>query len=72
MMEWISAYCKEDGKTYAIKGKEMAAMLAAMGNKLPKGRVMHRRFECDTLEDVAELTRQFSEEWIGRFPEGEN
>ncbi len=72
MIEWVIAYCKEDGKTYAIKGKEMAAMFVAMGNKLPKATVRTLKYECDTLEDVAELTRQFREDRIGRIREEEN
>lgn len=72
MIEWITAYCREDGVTYTIKGHEEAGMFVAMGTNIPRAKVRVLPYECDTLEDVAELARQIREERIGRLLEGEN
>lgn len=58
--EWASAYCIETKQTYRINGKHTSTVLSAMNGEFPKNlSVIVEHYECDTLEDVANLYSTF-------------
>lgn len=56
---WASAICLADGKEYRINGKHTSHAMGEMNGSLPKVYVTLERYECDTLEDIADLYATF-------------
>lgn len=57
---WASAKCKQDGRVYRLNGKHTSTLFHQMNGELPKGiELTVIRFECDTLQDIAELYSTF-------------
>lgn len=55
---WAKAYCKANETTYRVNGKHTSLMLRSFP-KLPDYSVYIEEYECDTLEDVADLYSTF-------------
>lgn len=62
---WAEAYCKETGGRYRVNGKHTSVMLAAMP-KCPDFFVTVECYECDKLEDVAQLYATFDSKMMSR------
>jgi hypothetical protein len=58
--EWAICYCKETGLTYRMNGKHSANFLMGLNGHFPKTlSVTIKRFECDSLSELAILFDQF-------------
>jgi hypothetical protein len=62
---WASAICKETGDVYRVNGKHTSIMLSGL-DKMPEFFVTVEEYECDTLEDVAQLYATFDSKMQSR------
>lgn len=57
---YARAYCLETGSWYRVNGKHTSRVCADLNGSAPKGlQVLVESYECDGLEDVAELYSRF-------------
>lgn len=55
-MSWAAAHCKETGATYRVNGKHTSLLCSSLPLKeIPTLYAIVEYYECDTLQDVAEL-----------------
>lgn len=58
--EWATCKCEETGETYRVNGKHTSTVLYDMNGTMPKDlSVVVSHFQCDTMEDVAQLYATF-------------
>jgi len=74
--KWALAKCLEDGEVYRVNGKHSAKLLDRMideGIPLPEiaCRILFEVYQCDTLQDVADLYATFDSRISARTP-GDN
>lgn len=64
--EWVSAYCAATGVLYRINGKHTSTVVSSL-NKIPDNlKAIVSKYECDTLEDVADLYATFDAKFTTR------
>lgn len=54
---WVAAWCLQDGKTYRLNGQHTSHVLA--DPEVPPQTVIVEEYECQTLDDVADLYATF-------------
>lgn len=57
--EWASATCQETGREYRVNGKHTSSVMADMIGRLPDLFVVVSKFDCPTLQDLADLYATF-------------
>lgn len=64
--EWVCAYCTATGVTYRINGKHTSTVISGL-NKIPDYlKAITSKYECQTLEDVADLYATFDAKFTTR------
>lgn len=58
---WATVECKETSTIYRVNGKHTSTLFSRLGDKLPSLNLFAQieHYECDTLEDVAQLYSTF-------------
>jgi hypothetical protein len=59
-VSWAAAYCKATGGTYRVNGKHTSTLFAKMLDELPTLYAVVEYYECDELEDTADINRSFA------------
>lgn len=64
--EWVSAYCLATSTLYRINGKHTSTVISGL-NKIPDHlKAITSKYECATLEDVADLYATFDAKFTSR------
>ena len=64
--EWASAFCEATGETYRVNGKHTSSIFATMNGEMPDIMVSVQTYDCETLEDVADLYSTFDSQQSAR------
>lgn len=56
--EWASVHCKDTDEVYRVNGKHTSTLFSQM-EELPKIQVVVERYQCETMEEAAQLYATF-------------